>query len=459
MNMERSIPNNDAQNPLSPKKRLHTKDKSSLTDSIANARASLKSGKDISARNLMECTAVRKPLARQASLEFDADLAKDASESSADEIVALDEDHTDFTSACAADGFNGYVDDDDDDDDDTIEEEIIEEYYEEEVIDDASLESLPPPIVIPKSLQVKDSDDEKDDEDEDSDDDSDTYDDDDSNPVVVAQPITKQQRSKIVSSTPTTKPNVTNAAKATKPLMKNASVETETPKSSTSPVVAVASPEPAAAHSPSVQPEQTKSEVPSTIDLDNEIDRKVTSSESQRNHNDAANEDSAASESVWEKPDWTKNNRLKSTGISPARNLAKPITQLPELVSKKEMNDIKTPKKSNTMQSKLSLDNTKAASIMTYPKSPAKSIAKKASMPSISAPKSAPQQDGGRPKLQVSTPVPTAKDDNDDDFASKIGWEKPEWATKKVLRKTAKTETILSGGKLERPIGGIRPIE
>ena len=480
--MERSIPNNDPQQiPSSPKKKLHTKDKGSLADTITNARASLKNGKDISARNLMECS-LRKPPTRAPSFEFDPDMAREGSESTTEEIVALEEEHTDFLSTGGADGFN----DDEYDDDESIIEEIVEEYYEEEVVvedeeeeeeDDhteGSLEPLPPPIVIPKALRVRDSDEEVDDDDDESDDDDDDDDDDDSLPSVVVPPKKQQQqqqtpniaspKTSMTTSQPkvevaqTRKESFSNDAPI---LAKTSNLSTLTVSTTGSPVVAAPSTK-AVANSNSVRPAKTEAKVESSgPSVDDELDRKVANDSRASNENDAVNENDANTGSVWEKPDWTKNNRLKATGVSPARNLAKPITQLPELVSKKEMNDIKTPKKSNTMQAKLSLDNTKAASIMKYPKSPKVSTAKV----SMTAPKSAPQLDGGRKKYVAPT-VPSSKDDicnddkdDDDEFSSKIAWEKPEWAKKKVLRKTSKTETILSGGKLERPIGGIRPIE
>ena len=480
MNMERSIPNNDPQQiPSSPKKKLHTKDKGSLADTITNARASLKNGKDISARNLMECS-LRKPPTRAPSFEFDPDMAREGSESTTEEIVALEEEHTDFLSTGGADGFN----DDEYDDDESIIEEIVEEYYEEEVVvedeeeeDDhteGSLEPLPPPIVIPKALRVRDSDEEVDDDDDESDDDDDD-DEDDSLPSVVVPPKKQQQQQQTPNiassktSMTTSQPKV-EVAQTRKESFSNdapipakpSNLSTLTVSTTGSPVVAVP-PTKAVANSNSVRPAKTEAKVESSgPSVDDEIDRKVANDSRASNENDAVNENDANTGSVWEKPDWTKNNRLKATGVSPARNLAKPITQLPELVSKKEMNDIKTPKKSNTMQAKLSLDNTKAASIMKYPKSPKVSTAKV----SMTAPKSAPQLDGGRKKYVAPT-VPSSKDDicnddkddDDDEFSSKIAWEKPEWAKKKVLRKTSKTETILSGGKLERPIGGIRPIE
>ena len=463
--MERSIPNNDAQLPSSPKKKLHTKDKGTMADTITNARASLKNGKDISARNLMECS-LRKPLTRGPSFEFDPNLAGEGSESTAEEIVALDEEHTDFLSTGGGEGFN------DEDDDESI-EEIVEEYYEEELVvedddDDysehteESLEPLPPPIVIPKSLRVKDSDEEEE-EDNGSDDDSD--DEDDSLPSTIAPPIKQQPESKSILASSTASSQSTVAPQPAKQNTSyNGVIAAETKKAfpstlTTNPKVA-APPIKAATNSDSssaVRPEIKESKGASSTDVDNEIDRKV-SSDIQGKENDTKSEADANEASVWEKPEWTKNTRLKATGVSPARNLAKPITQLPAMVSKKDMNEIKTPKKSNTMQAKLALDNTQTASMMKYPKSPASTP--KVSVTSVNAPKSAPQLDGGRKKYVVPTP-PTTKDDsgNDDDFSSKIAWEKPEWAKKKVLRKTSKTETILSGGKLERPIGGIRPIE
>ena len=486
MNMERSIPTNDPQHlPSSPKKKLHTKDKgSTLADTISNARASLKNGKDISARNLMECTA-RKPfvLTREPSFEFDPNLAPDGgSESTTEEIVALEEEHTDFLSTGGADGFNDNEYDDDDDDEETIVEEVVEEYYEEEIVVDdeddegteGSLEPLPPPIVIPKKLRVRDSDDEDDDDSDDDDDDSED-DEDDSLPSVDVAPK-KQPNTNITSSSKTT---MVNQPKVTAtPTKKETNLATPTPstKRAVNEVQAsnLSTSSTAKAVVKSNNELRSYSPAPNVASsaVDDEIDKKVATAGSLQNESATEDDNDENVGSVWEKPEWTKNNRLRATGISPARNLAKPITQLPELVSKKEMNDIKTPKKSNTMQAKLTQDQTQTISMMKYPKSPQVSTTK-VSMSSMNAPKSAPQMDGGRKKYVVPT-VPTTKDDigstctnnsdkkdedNDDDYSSKIAWEKPEWAKKKVLRKTSKTETILSGGKLERPIGGIRPIE
>ena len=466
MNIERSIPNNDPQQlPFSPKKKLHTKDKCNLADTITNARASLKNGKDISARNLMECP-LRKPPPRGPSFEFDPNLAIEGSESTTEEIIALDEEHTDFLSTRGGNGFND--DEFDDDDEETIVEEVFEEYYEEElVVDDddddddrteGSLEPLPPPIVIPKSLRVKDSDNEDDD---DSDDDDSDDDEDESLPSKVVPPKKPQPITANIASSRTAvvanPPKVVAAHIKKEKKLPNSDVLIKEKASNlltmiASPVVAVPT------SKATVKSDGTAEKAPSG-DFDDEIDRK-TANISLRIEDDATGENDKSSSSIWEKPDWTMNNRLKATGVSPARNLAKPITVLPDLVIKKQTIEMKTPKKSNTIQKKLSLDHSQIPTMMTYPKSPQLSSAK-VSVASMNAPKSAPQPDGGRKKYVV----PTIKDDSgnndsndDDEFSSKIAWEKPEWAKKKVLRKTSKTETILSGGKLERPIGGIRPI-
>jgi hypothetical protein len=181
----------------------------------------------------------------------------------------------------------------------------------------------------------------------------------------------------------------------------------------------------------------------------------------------AARDEEHRSDVEWEKPDWTKNKNLRSTGKSPSGNLAKPITNLPHIVhhnatpgSAPVPTAVTTPTTTlKSFQHPPKSPKSSGKTIPTTPKSP------KASGKTIPmAPKSAPQPP--RTKYSITTPPPvnassssTTSDDSGDSTLPKIEWEKPEWAKKKVLRATSKTETVFSGGKIERPIGGIRPVD
>lgn len=626
MNME--IPNQNTQQaaPFSPKKKLHVKDKETLSDTISHTRDTIKNGRDISARNLTQCTGatggiptLRKPnrnnnddesktscynnhnrppittttttlrpnssITKTSSFAiYDPTLAAtmDGSESTVSEVVNLEEEHTDFVSEPGSNPFSIHADNDnDDDDEETIVEEIVEEYYvEEEMVpsdddddsdsddDDAvTLDSdaedfapLPPPIVIPKSLQVKNGDDKDDDDDDTYNnnnttiDDSSTYDDDstlesDKKPAAKTQPtltkvatasssststvaavgtpsestrpgsirgysfVDKQSRATAIAATTAGTVPSSQANDNKKPIMKNnddgitssSGHEMHRPdkirgysfvnrnKGGTAAVDAATN------MTTSTNNEQQPLGIVNEDDIPPSSGHGIGRPESYRGYSfmepksseekrstaneanevpDGSHDDSTA----WKKPEWTKKKHLKPTGISPIKNLAKPITQLPQMVNNNEKNDdgdngtslVNTPKKSNSSMAKISSNHctSEQVSSLSICKSPYKAARGKVSSTiNTTTPKSEPSSDSGRPRTQatamqlpqISSPKGNANEDTSDDAFDdsdkKIAWEKPEWAKKRVLRTTSKTEKIYSGGKLERPIGGIRPID
>jgi hypothetical protein len=501
MNMEQSISNNDPQQqqqlPSSPKKRLHAKEKgTTLADTISTARESLKNGRDISARNLlMDCgggggggeKGGRKPLSRNPSLEFDPKIVDETSESSVEEIVAIEEDNTDFVS--------GHDVDDDSEDEETVIEEVVEEYYEEEYVEeydnteeeddddddgtvDSELEPLPPPIVIPKALRVKEKDEEETDDDDDDDDSDDDTDGGESIEVkkdntvngntishqtpVVVQAKKAQPTSKHLPTTKTITSNVVttemNKTKLSTPSsrMQDKDVVNVPPKVNP-PAQTVPAPKVTNNEGNHVQATKTVATMPvETIKSSKEEGEKL-STRINESDGETKGENGTNTGVAWEKPNWTKDNRLKATGISPAKNLAKPITQQQFQSNPKDtvITEPKTPRTSNTKLSNAAGPN---GGSMKFPKSPQSSNTDNNSAP-IHASKSAPQPEGGRKKYVPPPPVVNEGVEEEDEFATKIAWVKPEWAQKKVLRTTSKTDKILSGGKLERSIGGIRPID
>jgi hypothetical protein len=115
---------------------------------------------------------------------------------------------------------------------------------------------------------------------------------------------------------------------------------------------------------------------------------------------------------AWEKPDWTKNTKLRSTGQSAAGNLAKPITNLPHQKPEDETNFAKPEWTGEVAPSKIG----------------AKSLAK---------------------------PITELAHGADPSLA----FEKPDWTKETKLHNTGKADKLKNGQDISRPIGGIRPVE
>lgn len=116
---------------------------------------------------------------------------------------------------------------------------------------------------------------------------------------------------------------------------------------------------------------------------------------------------------AWQKPDWTKNTKLKPTGKSAAGNLAKPITNLPH--QKDQGPGFSKPEWTDEVGESGLGDKSLAKPITTLPHG--------------------------------------AAADKSLEFA------KPEWTKDAGLATTGKADKLKSGGDIARPIGGIRPVE
>ena len=116
----------------------------------------------------------------------------------------------------------------------------------------------------------------------------------------------------------------------------------------------------------------------------------------------------------WQKPDWTKNTKLRSTGKSAAGNLAKPITNLPH--QKDQGPGFSKPEWTDEVCGKVSIGD--------------KSLAKPI----------------------TDLPHGGCSDPN-------LAFEKPEWTKNAGLQSTGKGEKLKEGKDISRPIGGIRPVD
>lgn len=204
----------------------------------------------------------------------------------------------------------------------------------------------------------------------------------------------------------------------------------------------------------------------------------------------------------WTKPDWAATGpKLRSTGKSAAGNLAKPITSLPHMKKNYYGDDDNNNNKTNGNEKaakpapvRPSAPRKAASKILCaaprpadpaeqtekpqYPKSPGKPIrpaqqAEKPQYPKSHGKAIKPAQQTEKlsypksPGKAIKPSVPGAamptlgdKDNGNGDSEHKpIEWEKPDWAKKRVLRATSKTDVLYSGKDIARPIGGIRPVE
>ena len=121
----------------------------------------------------------------------------------------------------------------------------------------------------------------------------------------------------------------------------------------------------------------------------------------------------------WKKPDWTKNTKLRSTGmadvVKKGGNLAAPITNLPHQMddgpfSKPEWTDVVKPEERHV--------------------------------------------EGDLAKPITNLPHATAGDGNND-----LAFKKPDWTKKPNLKESNKGEALKAGKEIARPIGGIKNVE
>lgn len=444
--------NSSNNGPVSPKKKLHLKAKGNLADKVNNVRNDMKNARDISARNLL-CGGGDSSI----------------SDSTLEEVVMIEEEATDYVS--------------DVDDERAVEEEYYEEVVEDSDTDDSALEPLPPPIEIPDALKVKDSDDDAED-DNGADVDSDLSDD-DNEKISAGKSFSSAQQNKkgrVLAHEPDhLRPNtIRGYSELTSSTSTKESPKGELESKVAAPVVAAVNP---------LRPKKIRGHSYLTGDKPQERKKPVVRMES---HEETENGDEPGSAPVtpkaratavtpttpktptsmtsapamsslavcddgrpdvsWQKPDWTKDSKLRSTGKSAAENLAKPITNLPHM--KKCPGDDMLSTTTLAASVTPSAGRSPAAAPHKPPTAPSpRTPTTSRKVPIAPRPKSAPQ----KPKARA--PAPPVAAATDDDSLPAIVWEKPEWTKKKVLRDTSKTEKLMSGEKLERPIGGIRQVD
>ena len=496
----------------SPKKKLHIKvtqssGENGMAEAVSTVRNTLKNARDISSRNLI--TNQEHGPATFNKSDYDSDY---------EEVVAIEEEPTDYTPYRATD------DDDDDDDDETVEEIVeveVEVEFDEEIIEDSSstlveeddddddaLEPIPPPIVIPKAFKVKDDDDEN----HQCTSDSSTSEGEEDVPdpeeverklalsrssFATVEPKTMVQNVdekedkiliEVLDECPKSPPrkeldNDVAARPGTirgysyNPELKNPNIppkkwtrpkKTDEIKEAKPPV----SPKRAPTSPKRIIGEREEFTAESSVNKSPDAGAKKWRRPSaptvigapKRAPSLRQLDPDGRLDVSWTKPDWAASGpKLRSTGKSAAENLAKPITNLPHMNKDYSVDD-----DDSCSKNEKSAANNASAAPVARPAPPRKAASKiicKAPEPNhrdgqtertkqVVYPKSPGK--GIKPSVARELPPPTALDG---DEHKPIEWEKPDWATKRVLRSTSKTETLYSGKDIARPIGGIRPVE
>jgi hypothetical protein len=113
---------------------------------------------------------------------------------------------------------------------------------------------------------------------------------------------------------------------------------------------------------------------------------------------------------AWQKPDWTKNTKLRSTGKSAAENLAKPITTLPH---QKEDGPFEKPQWTGDVQQSSVGDN------------------------------------------NLAKPITELAHGAD----ASLAFQKPDWTKNPGLHGTEKGQKLKQGAEIARPIGGIKAVD
>jgi hypothetical protein len=378
----------------SPKKKLSFRNKES---SIENVRRDLKDAKDISARNLI------------AKLDIEEQETND-SDSTIEEVVVIEEETEE------------------------LEDEEIE--YIDTSDDDSYLEALPPPIEIPAALQVKD-----DDYEEVTTDGSDDESDDEGPEEEKKAPPAKMKPSPIAETKVAPEPIAAEPSVVPSPTKVEPRIETNEESDAEEQEDEVqemtgSMPGPAVS---SVRPMATRGMSYLDEGISAPLSTPTPSFTDEHKTAQSANQEADGS-IAWQKPDWTKNSKLRPTGKSTKENLAKPITELPHLKHFDEggstagtVSDPSTPQASKQK-------------VKPVPKTPTPSSNTTSTQARQECPKSAPS----RP----NAPVLMGNDD-----LPKIEWTKPDWTRKKILRDTSKGQKLMSGQEISRPIGGIRPVQ
>lgn len=491
----------------SPKKKLHIKvthndGENDMADAVSTVRNTLKTARDISSRNVM--THQGHETATSNKMDYDSEY---------EEVVAIEEEPTDYTPYRAAD-------DEDDDDDDETEEEIVEVEveieYEEEIIDESSstqveeddddeLEPIPPPILIPKAFKVKEN--ENDSRQDASDSSTSEAEENVPDPEEVERPAATDKPKIVVQTVDETKCEISAAVLdecpkspprkeldndvaarpgtirgySYNPELKNPNVP---PKKWTRPKkmdeINEVKPPVSPKRAPTSPKRSTGEKAESTADLSATVSKSPEGEAKKWRRPTAPTviggpkrapslrqlDVDGRLDVSWTKPDWAATGpKLRSTGKSAAGNLAKPITNLPHM--NKNYSDDDDNNIGNTTENATA---TNASAVpVSRPAPPRKAASKiickapepdnrdgQTKRPQRAAYPKSPGK-GKKPSVTRELPPPTALDG--DDEHKPIEWEKPDWAKKRVLRSTSKTETLYSGKDIARPIGGIRPVE
>lgn len=478
--------------PLSPKKKVHLKAKNSLGNTINDVRNNLKSAKDISARNLMDNA---NPLG---------DTSNSSDDSTIEEVMMIEEETTEFASESEGEYY----------------EEVIED---SDCSDDSDFEPLPPPLVIPNALRVKNDSDDEETISESTDDGSEVKQQKDGNGVVAANQSKEKRR--VLSHDPNIiRPttvrgfsceSVPEMPKETAKKSEHMAFPKKDDKTPASPLVLRSTEVESPALQARVKPKDPVESQPNTVVVSNVVKTSeessktrtpvisritaksptpktptrsrvsalppkspktpttsttTTSANSSQNSSLPLLDADGRPDVSWTKPDWTKNAKLRATGKSAAGNLAKPITTLPQLVNTNSDDDDRKPAalpktecKSSAVEQETGLSPqsvTKASAVSGKPVKPYASLHQTPTKTpkAKNGFKKAPKSEGHAKQPNCLPPPPVAAAVDDSSLPS-IEWEKPEWTKKKVLRDTSRSEKIKSGQKLERPIGGIKPLD
>ena len=156
----------------------------------------------------------------------------------------------------------------------------------------------------------------------------------------------------------------------------------------------------------------------------------------------------------WQKPDWTKNTKLRSTGkgdaVKTGGNLAAPITSLPH-----QKEPFEKPEWTGDVQAK---EGTRVQGDLAKPITalPHTADSKDLSFQKPEWTKDVETKVGTRTAADLAKPItslPHVEDKKD------LSFKKPDWTTNKNLNATKKGAALQEGKEIARAIGGIKAVE
>jgi len=169
-------------------------------------------------------------------------------------------------------------------------------------------------------------------------------------------------------------------------------------------------------------------------------------------------DDDSLNKHEWEKPEWTKENKLKQTKtgrlVRKGHNLAKPITMINRV--KNDMADAKLlsfGKPSWTKNKQELLKATKAGEILGKGgDNLARKITHIASEINAACNDDNDDDDNNNDNNNNNLSGNDSKLRSNNSSNTNLAWEKPEWAKKKVIKTTSESEKLKSGASLSKPI-------